>query len=461
MKNIWILTEERPKTEVLECILRKFCSDEGFASFIDNLRIIPLIKDGKFSFCYELKGFDCNRVDKIFIKNVSGNSIFVYFLIFYQEKEPNSKDCPLYIIEETKTDDKESRNTGVFQRCSKFVFAGYYYPEAKQIMLYNIKVGQKINPTETYIFGTRLLLAMGVEILGKNLDEDIFQPFRSIDEVILYKSGMRKAPKGNIPITINKVGNEIQVSGRLFKSGGLSHDPNIGALSLISFVLRKLGWNGNITIINHGLEQVHIGKTNKFLQIAGKLNVSLSGLKMPKVLMNENYWRYEYSGEKLATIFIHLVVESFTRGESIFENHAGCEKGYFITSDGSNIPLAKYKDKGKYKLGDKSQKIEIPDLILLDLERNTIINIEGKKIENLNKGLKELELYDFIEKEYVKKYYSGYKIVRTLVLYGGKEKAVHEVKVGFLLNEEGYLVLGIQAPELFKDAIKNLLDYWK
>jgi hypothetical protein len=461
MKNIWILTEERPKTEVLECILRKFCSDEGFASFIDNLRIIPLLKDGKFAFCYELKGFDCKRVDKVFIKTVSGNSSFVDFLIFYQEKEPTSKDCPLYIIEETKTDDKESRNTGVFQRCSKFVFAGYYYPEAKKIMLYNIKVGQKINPTKTYIFGTRLLLAMGVEILGKNLDKDIFQPFLSIDEVISYKSNMRKAPKGNTSISISKLGNEIKVSGRLFKSNGISHDPNIGALSLISFVLRKLGWNGSITITNHGLKQSHIGKTNKFLQIAYKLNIVLLGLKMPEALMHEDYWRYEYSGEKLATIFIHLVVESFTRGESIFENHAGCEKGYFITSDGNNIPLAKYKDKDRYKLGDKSQKIEIPDLILLDLERNTIINIEGKKIENLNKGLKELELYDFIEKEYIKKHYDGYKIVRTLVLYGGKEKEVHEIKVGFLLNKEGCLVLGIQAPELFKEAIKNLLNYWK
>ena len=29
---------------------------------------------------------------------------------------------PIYAIEETKTDDKESRNTGVYQRCSKFIF---------------------------------------------------------------------------------------------------------------------------------------------------------------------------------------------------------------------------------------------------------------------------------------------------------------------------------------------------
>jgi len=33
--------------------------------------------------------------------------------------------------------------------------------------------------------------------------------------------------------------------------------------------------------------------------------------------------------------------------------------------------------------------------------------------------------------------------------------------VGFLLNENGDLVLGVKAPELFKEAIKNLLDFWQ
>jgi len=32
--------------------------------------------------------------------------------------------------------------------------------------------------------------------------------------------------------------------------------------------------------------------------------------------------------------------------------------------------------------------------------------------------------------------------------------------VGFLLNKNGDLVLGIKAPKLFKEAIKNLIDFW-
>ena len=39
--NLWILTEERPKKEVLRYILEKFIKDRNITCFIDNLRILP------------------------------------------------------------------------------------------------------------------------------------------------------------------------------------------------------------------------------------------------------------------------------------------------------------------------------------------------------------------------------------------------------------------------------------
>lgn len=36
-------------------------------------------------------------------------------------------------------------------------------------MLYALQIEQKEKPTETYIFGTKLLLTLGVEILGKKI----------------------------------------------------------------------------------------------------------------------------------------------------------------------------------------------------------------------------------------------------------------------------------------------------
>jgi hypothetical protein len=458
--NLWILTEERPKITTLEVILSKFVKDRKYTAFIDNLRILPVLENDKFIFTYKLIGFECNKVDDIFIKTISGNSSFVDYLIFFQNKKPKLIDEPIYAIEETKTDDKESRNTGVYQRCSKFVYIDNYYKDTPRIMLYSLQIEQNPNPTATYIFGTRLLLTIGVEILGKKLDSKIFTPFKSIDEIIDLKNNMRKAPKGNIPILLKKFKNRIEISGRLYKANGLSHDPNIGALSVISAVLRKLNWSKDIVITKHGLEQKHVGKTNKFIQIANILNIKLDGLNVPHSVPNKNYWKYETEGEKLGTIFIHLVVESFTTGYSIFENHAGCEKSYFISKTGEPIVLSKYSDREKYKAGDKSKIVHIPDLILIDFERTEIINIEGKKYKFKHKGIEELNNYDFIENNYILKHYPKFKISRTVVLYGSDNNEIIEVEVGFLLNKSGNLILGVKAPKLFKDAVTNLLDFW-
>lgn len=297
--NLWLLTEERPKKEVLTIILQKFAKDYCLAVFIDKLRILPILENNKFVFTYEVTGFKCNKVDKVFIKTVSGYSSFVDYLVFYQLGIPNDKDYPIYAIEETKTDHKESRNTGVYQRCSKFVYIDFYYPKVKKIMLYNLQIEQKETPTDTYIFGTRLLLTLEVEIIGKNLDNNIFRPFQSVKEVVDLKSEMRKAPTGNVPILLKILKNKITISGRLFKSNSLSHDPNIGALTIISSVLRKLGWKEKIEIIQHCLEQHHIGYTNKFIQIANELKITLKELKVPKSSLNKFYWKYENEGKNL------------------------------------------------------------------------------------------------------------------------------------------------------------------
>ena len=488
--NLYILTEERPKNEVIVKIIQYFLHDKTYCAFIDSIKIIPVIKNGLFCFSYEILGVSCKNIEKIYLKIVSGNSSFVDYLVFFQKNEPVCSDIPIYAIEETKTDDCESRNTGVYQRISKFVYISYFYPETKKIMLYNLKVKQKEKPTQTSIFGTRMLRTLGVEIVGKNFapTDIILQPFNSIREFIEAKNEMRKPPKGNVPIVIkicdseviydcNSIsdddhvytipkGNEIskiQVSARLVKNNRLAHDPNIGAISGICATLRKLGFSKDqeIEVITHGLEQEYIGRDNKFIHIANLLNIKLQGLEIPKTDIRNQYWHYETSSEKLATIFIHLVVTYFSKGYSIFENHAGCEKGYFLTHKGEYIPLEKYENKERYKSGDKNAIAFIPDLILLDMENLEIINIEGKKYSNKAQGLKELQNYNFIEQTYIKKHYPKYTIIRTLVLYGSDEETIVEIEVGFLLNSKGKMILGIKAPKLFTQSLSNLIAFWK
>lgn len=467
-KNLWILTEERPKKETLKTIFKLFAKHMKFGFLGNEINIIPLLDENKcFKFTYRVTGFECTKVKNVFIKSVSGYSSFVDYLVFYQDDQPNPTDVPIFAIEETKTDDSESRNTGVYQRASKFVFLKNYYPNTNMVMLYSLQVEQKKHPTKTYIFGTRLLRTIGVEICGKELDDDLLEPFHSIDEVIEFKNSMPRPNRTNTPILLKKTKNKIQISGRLIKNNSLNHDPNIGAISLISAALRTLGWNKKIEVIKHGLKQAHVSNKNKFIQIANYLGIFLQGLRIPNSSFPEQYWHYEKKGEKLGTIFIHAVVESFTESYSIFENHAGCEKSYFQTSDGQYIALEKYTDKQKYKSGDKTAIFAIPDLVLIDIDDKEFITIEGKIYKKRAEGIRDLSNYDSFEKLYLKKYYNqeflkcGYQSVRTVVLYGSKEEQIIEVEVGFLLNENGKLVLGIKAPPLFQRAIHNLLDYWK
>ncbi|ECL3019703.1 hypothetical protein FWB53_08180 [Campylobacter jejuni] len=472
--NLWILTEERPKRDVLFNIIKKFADDNGISFFVEqNLFIVPVLNiNGDFSFGYKILGVHSAVIKNVFLFVVSGNSSFMDFLIFYQDNIPNPlQDIPLYAIEETKTSDYESRNTGVFQRASKFVFIDLYYKDIKKIMLYSIRIGQDKNPTLTNKFGSKCLATLGVQILGKSLDDCAISPFDSIDDLINFKNTMRQPSRGNIPIKISKSENKITISGRLEKDGSLSHDPNIGALSLISATLRALGYVGKIEITSHNLSQNQIGRGNKFISIANLLGISLENIDLPAIQNNDSYWHYEMQGEKIATIFLHLVIEEFTRARAIYENHAGCERGYFITQDNKNLTVEKYKNKDEYKNGNKNARIFIPDLVLADFDRKQIINIEGKKFIKVQCGIDELENYDAFENLYIKKHYEDYEIIRTVVLFGGEIDEISNLgfpkinfndipKIGFVLTKNGKTILQIHSPKIFGEAIFHLRAYY-
>ena len=121
------------------------------------------------------------------------------------------------------------------------------------------------------------------------------------------------------------------------------------------------------------------------------------------------------------------------------------------------IVLEKYEDEEAYKAGNKSKRLHLPDLILFDDQRSEIINIEGKKFGNRKTGIKQLEKYDAIERRHIQQHYSWCKIIRTVVIYGSQQTQIAEPEIGFLLNKHGELVLGQEPPQLFVEAINNLL----
>lgn len=449
MDNIWILTEERPKESVVKTILELLQSDFNISLNVADVVIKPIIEESYFKFTYIVEGVSSTNFDKVYLKLVSGNSSFIDYLVCKQEHEPEDGDCSniLMAVEETKTSDKESRNTGVSQRATKFIYAKKYCPEAKLYMLYNDELENDENkkPSDTNIFGTNILLTLGVKIVGKS-NLTWFNPFSSIDEVISFKNEMRDPPDGNVPVKITKNDNAIYISGRLSKpkeAGNIGHDPNIGTLSMISGVLRALGWTQRIVITRHGTTQQYVSrnKTNKFLYVCKLLNLEMDGLTITYPdTYREKYWHYEKSSEKVASILLHIMCSNVGI-RYIYENHAGCERGYFKNANGNLITLPKKDTHGENLL--------IPDVILSDTTNRNIYLIEGKKLTTLQVGLAEIEDYDSIEDEYIKVEYPNYNYYRYLSIFGGYYTSLLNRKIMLYLNNDGLIILNRDLPQTF------------
>lgn len=449
MDNIWILTEERPKESVVKTILELLQSDFNIALNIENVVIKPIIEESYFKFTYIVEGVNSTNFDKVYLKLVSGNSSFIDYLVCKQEHEPEDGDCSniLMAVEETKTSDKESRNTGVSQRATKFIYAKKYCPDAKLYMLYNdeLENDEDKKPSDTNIFGTNILLTLGVKIVGKS-NLTWFTPFSSIDEVISFKNEMRDPPDGNVPVKITKNDDIIYISGRLSKpkeAENIGHDPNIGTLSMISGVLRALGWTQRIVITRHGTTQQYVSrnKTNKFLYVCKLLNLEMDGLTItyPNTY-REKYWHYEKSSEKVASILLHIMCSNVGI-RYIYENHAGCERGYFKNANGDLITLPKKDTHGENLL--------IPDVILSDTTNRNIYLIEGKKLTTLQVGLAEIEDYDSIEDEYIKVEYPNFNYYRYLSIFGGNCTFLPNRKVMLYLSNNGLIILNKDLPQTF------------
>ena len=456
MDNIWILTEERPKESVVKTILELLQSDFNISLNITNVVIKPIIEESTFKCTYIVEGVNSALFDKVYLKLVSGNSSFIDYLVCKQEHEPEDGDCSniLMAVEETKTSDKESRNTGVSQRATKFIYAKKYCPNAKLYMLYNdeLENDEDKKPSDTNIFGTNILLTLGVKIVGKN-NLTWFTPFSSIDEVISFKNEMRDPPDGNVPVKITKNDNVIYISGRLSKpkeAGNIGHDPNIGTLSMISGVLRALGWTQRIVITRHGTTQQYVSrnKTNKFLYVCKLLNLEMEGLTITYPdTYREKYWHYEKSSEKVASILLHIMCSNVGI-RYIYENHAGCERGYFKNANGDLITLPKKDTHGENLL--------IPDVILSDNTNRNIYLIEGKKLTTLQVGLAEIEDYDSIEDEYIKVEYPNFNYYRYLSIFGGYCTFLPDRKIMLYLNSDGLIILNRDLPQTFLEFFPRI-----
>lgn len=455
-KRLYIITEERPKISVIENLLAKIVIKHPLSVvFKAGSSIKPLFKNGLFTNSYEIKGLQVNSNPVVLFVG-SGISSFVDYLFFYQDSKPKVADMPVSIAEVTKTDDSESRNTGIFQRASKFLYSDHFYdPTIQQFMFFDIQVVEK-KTSLSHQFGSRLFATLDILQFGRK-NQNVSAPFTSVDEIIAAKKLIPLPPKGNIATTITKKGNTITLTAKLAKKDKLEHDPNIGYISLVAGAIREVGWKGKIVVDNHQLPLGYqLSGENKFSHIAHLLTIELAGVPIAKPNLPSSYWKYEESKEKIGTILLAVLVDSQPDCTILYENHGGSERSYLKTPAGIAV-VPKYKDKVAYKAGDKTQIVYLPDLVFKEESSKIIYVLEGKKFATRLAGVKELENMSPFE-SILAEHYQGYTIQRGLVLAGkGDVKLAKETShLAFYVNDTGVIVLGSVLSPKIMTSINDL-----
>ena len=121
----------------------------------------------------------------------------------------------------------------------------------------------------------------------------------------------------------------------------------------------------------------------------------------------------------------------------------------------SDRPSRMFDGRGEDR-GLNGVNLYLPDLVLWDQESNTIVLVEGKKLDTLAAGLEEIQDYDSIETEYIRPKYPDCDIVRGVSIFGGYRESVPARGVIFYLNYNGKVVVSDDAPTCIKRVFSHV-----
>ena len=431
--------------------------------FSKKIEIIPDFKDNVFNHQYYIKGISSNDINNVYIRHIEPPkaSSFVDFLVFTQELAPVPsqvfENC-LFAIEETKTNTFASRNSAMGQRSAKFLLLEYLIQTNKYetipVMYFSYKQAEEDHDSVLFITNLLQHLESGLRIWGKDNNIQKFKPFSDLDKMINKKNEISSTNNRSTDVLfkVRKLKDRIEIDALLANpgkrkpnwTGRIGYDPNMGQVPLLAYVIRKLGWKKEIKVTNHQLSPIKVETSkNKFVKLANWIGFTIDNCKIQKTSLDNSYWRYTDASnfdkkEKIASILCENIFNS-NGLETIFSNHGGCEKSYFITETGEDKTIAKYfaKKCEVYKEGGK-----IPDLVLADRSAKHIYILEGKRHTTYNQGLKELKGFDKFEKEYINTYWPNYSASKLLIINGGE--FIECKKIFFQLNKDSKIYSSIK-----------------
>ena len=379
--NLYFLGEEAPSISTLLLL--------GIISEIDKTASFDIVEFNKSRFgngskWLTLKGVNSDKYDNFYFAIASGSGSFCDLMVFEGTEEPEQGSRPMIAIEVTKNGGRESGNM-TDQRACKFIpilekwnNVPCWYVISNPTPVNEIRSSFSVS----HICAFRTMATMGVKIFNfqygtTRLDQHLIASYKNNSELVAQE-GKKGRSGGGTPSRVFKTNDGYVIQCNLFKKDG-NHDPGEGYVTSRSYVIGLFEPNAEIHLTETRRDiswfTKRSKKSNKFSKAIGLRKVFVEGVQISDgtgVYDCGDYWRYCDSGEKIGSIVMEL--EFNNRGwETIFSNHAGCEKSYLLTEEG----YVSVKNTGG-----------IPDLVLTNHSGDVII-IEAETSKNVKTGLKQ------------------------------------------------------------------------
>ena len=274
MDNLWILGEEALRAKSFKHIIEEATGIEINES---DINIEPITSGGVFSGLYEINGVSVPGIDSILYEIVSGTENFVDYIVYKQKVRPQWNDLPILVVEDNKSRPSDAGNMHK-QRLIKFYNASLHYPNVPMLYLNivpNFKKAKGLSPA--YIKSARLYNTLGVKVklidfAGEDRSPE-WNPYTSVEEMAKFnpiKFRLHTTPTG-----LKLENKTLYISTKLLKGQSGLSDPGVGFVGGVSLAARKLGFKGDITVVEHQLSSDWLAKTrrSKLAKVSQMLNV--------------------------------------------------------------------------------------------------------------------------------------------------------------------------------------------
>lgn len=465
--NLWILTEEKPNNDVFIRILEQLQVQEGWSMTLvkSKVRLLPLTTgDDRFSFTYQLLGVKSRHFEKIYVRLYTGQCGVLDYQVYLKREQPQLTDKPIAYFETIRREDLT--NTLMMLRTAKFAQCRRYVDKpAHQYLLF-------IDPKElslvalplrkSTVLALRLMKTIGVEILDDHPMFDDIHPFTDLIEM-MDTVNIISTPRfaTNARLRYMQIGSSPQaiISAVLLKAGVPGHLYNIALVGSLGCALRDLGWDQEIVIIDTGLDEVmtlkHPNRLVLFMEAFG-LIINAVTLKAPRT---PPMWQYDHHTKRIVSFFMQVLMERYSPMKLVFDHHHGCEESWFIKQDGYKLEIdAAEPNEASSKRTIK--KMELPDLAYWDPTTHDALLMCAQPWSTRWLAYKRLSALESFQKRYLEKLYPCERIQTIAIVSGSMKHHSPLATFGFILNDDGALIIEKGCPKPIQDICQAMLHYW-